>query len=449
MKKFLLSLVAVFAALSMSAQQVDYSSMTSADAPNTVTFGGGWSWVGNTGFKGEAEYFDASAYDYLILECESASCEFSFLIQHDPTGEEGQWGPIYYESNATVAKSSKPFAFGLELNKDHKDKVGQIAMQNHNDAGNCVIKAMYFGTKAELDAAVEKYTIKYDEGKAVTMDGGNIIDTEFDGYSMDAKVEFVYTVDGDASKYQNWGAGSVSSLDSSTKLFDCPVQGLGENKVTVFLSEMIDALSVPADWTDVNAYGLYWNMWGFEGCTCTIKSVTIYEQVGSTSEKYVAKGLVSKKADPLYVIGNVNGGDWTPNQACAELAYADGVYSGTIVVNDNWEGDGWFAIGATLSETAEDWSTFNADRYSVVADWGTIGEAGTLVKGADASFKLAAGTYTVTVDLAAMTVTITEGGSSISALQTSAAKTGKFMENGKVVIYKNGQKFNVAGQLVK
>lgn len=36
-----------------------------------------------------------------------------------------------------------------------------------------------------------------------------------------------------------------------------------------------------------------------------------------------------------------------------------------------------------------------------------------------------------------------------SVQTTSASKSGKFFENGKIVIYKNGQKYNVAGQLVK
>ncbi|MBQ0046923.1 MAG: hypothetical protein KBT33_05330 [Prevotellaceae bacterium] len=48
------------------------------------------------------------------------------------------------------------------------------------------------------------------------------------------------------------------------------------------------------------------------------------------------------------------------------------------------------------------------------------------------------------------TLTFTTGGATgISNVNVNSAKAGKFMENGKVVIYKNGQKFNMAGQLVK
>lgn len=48
------------------------------------------------------------------------------------------------------------------------------------------------------------------------------------------------------------------------------------------------------------------------------------------------------------------------------------------------------------------------------------------------------------------TLTFTTGGATgISNVNVNSAKAGKFMENGKVVIYKNGQKYNMAGQLVK
>lgn len=453
MKKILLSLFAVFAALSLSAETKDLDMSLFGDAYNSetqvVSTAGGWDWKGATiGDANTGEFYDASAYEYLIIEAASCSNEVAVIIQYDKTGEEGKWGPIFYESNTVIAPVSKPFATAVKLS-DHSAKTSQVAFQDHGNAASLAGVKMYFGSTADYEAAQAKYVIAYEAPKALTIDEGNILATEFDGFSMDAKVEFVYTVDGDITKYNNWGAGTISSLDSKTKVYECPVQGIGDNTVTCYLSDLVEALNAKCEWDTSYAYGLYWNMWGFDGCTCTIKSASISEQVGSTSEKFVGKA-VTPKNPPLYVIGNVNGGGWTTDKACAELTYANGVYTGSFTVNDAYEGNGWFAIGETLTETAEDWATFNGGRYSVVADWGTLDEAGDLMKAVDASFKLPAGAYTVTVDLVNETIVIKAADTTgISSAKAASAKSGKYIQNGKVVIYNKGVKYNVAGSIVK
>ncbi len=164
----------------------------------------------------------------------------------------------------------------------------------------------------------------------------------------------------------------------------------------------------------------------------------------------------SEAKAPLYVVGDVEGASWSDfTQSTATLEYNNNLaqYVGVITVNDSWEGNGWFVITPTLGTAEElaasDWTNFNAARMSVSSDYGTLNETATLVQGVDQSFKLAAGTYTLYVDLTAMTIKIEAGNTGIKSAATSSLKSGKFVENNTIVIYKNGKKFNVAGSLIK
>lgn len=134
------------------------------------------------------------------------------------------------------------------------------------------------------------------EGKALTFsDDGNILATEFAGYSDDAKVVFVTTVTG-SEGYVGWGNGSISSIGGAVPVGQYNVLGEGENEVTFMLKELKEALDAPGFYKDVEtgenvptASGLNWNCWGFDDgkCTSTRTRVTIYEVVGFSGEGYV------------------------------------------------------------------------------------------------------------------------------------------------------------------
>jgi len=461
MKKILLSLFAVFTALSLSAKE----DVTDA---KVFKFEGTWNWQTVKGYATgdlitdetnktvddkNLVYTDMSQYDYLVVAYAEATTEVRVILQYSATGVLGQWGAEFYQGDVTIGKTPKPGIAVIALDKDHKNKVNCVALQNSNSAGEINVTGFYFATEAEYQAALDAGTVKYGEPKTLDWTNNQIRSAQFDGYSMDAKVEFVYNVTGDLSKYPGWGMFAISSLDGSVKVGDVAPNTVGENTKVYYLSELVNALNVTCEKSDVTTSGLNFNMYGQNGVTVEMTSVKISEQEGSTSEIYKSIPDVSSKKDPLYVIGNINDASgWHTNVAAATLEYdkAKAVYTGTITVTDGWEGNGWFAIGTVITANDEDWNTFNAERLSVSSDWGKLGEAGTLVKGADASFKLPVGTYVVTVDLTAMTVTIVaDKTTAISNVNAATIKVGKFIENGKVVIYNNGQKFNVAGQLVK
>lgn len=308
-------------------------------------------------------------------------------------------------------------------------------------------------TKVEIEVG-EALPEWEETGKTVALDAdGHIPAAEFNGYSLDAKVVFTFSCS-DPANYSGWGAASVSDMDGTEANTVLPAGKFGIKgeitNVSTTLAELLPALNAISSW---GTYGLYWNIWAFGECVNQRVSCTIYEMKGATGEKFQAKADANV---PLYVVGDVEGASWNNfAESSATLDYkADlGMYVGVITVTDSFDGDGWFAITQTLGTAEEvaanNWDNFNANRMSVSANYGTLNETATLVKGIDQSFELAAGTYTLYVDIANMTVKIESGNTAVASVSVSSAKSGKFVENGNIVIYKNGKKFNVAGVSVK
>jgi len=144
------------------------------------------------------------------------------------------------------------------------------------------------------------------EGKALTFSAdGNILSTEFAGYSDDAKVVFVTTVTG-AEGYVGWGNGAITSIGGAVPVANYNVTGEGANEVVFTLKELKEALDAPGFYKDEATgenvptdSGLNWNCWGFDDkCTSTRTSVTIYEVVGFSGEGYVpATGISEIQAE--------------------------------------------------------------------------------------------------------------------------------------------------------
>ena len=164
MKKILLSVIALFAAVSMNAKEdVDISSIGGVNTP--IKFAGTWEWKGqviSTGdiIKDEAAgtcddsnvtYFDASAYDYLFFKYTSTSDKVKCIIQYNTTGEIGQWGPNFNESTVEL-KASEEYGY-IELS-EFKSTISQVAFQDMGDAVELTISEIWFGTAAEVEAAI-------------------------------------------------------------------------------------------------------------------------------------------------------------------------------------------------------------------------------------------------------------------------------------------------------
>lgn len=124
---------------------------------------------------------------------------------------------------------------------------------------------------------------------------GNIESKTFNGFSDDAVVVFTWNSTGSDVKI-NWGAGSLSSIameeteDGKKPVVDLgegfSIKQEGENKVQKTIAELKEALNAGPD--QYGRYGLYWNMWPFDGCSNERVSVKVYEVEGFEGEGYVA-----------------------------------------------------------------------------------------------------------------------------------------------------------------
>ena len=166
MKKFFTLIAATLFAASMNAKEaVDLSSLYTSGT--TIEFDGGWQWKGIGYSTGEliqnteagttddsnVTYFDASAFDYLVMKYSASTCDVNLIIQYNSMGTIGQWGPEYYPGQNTAEKKAKGGLVAIKLD-EHKSTINSVALQNQNDAGSLTIEEVYWATTAEYEAAL-------------------------------------------------------------------------------------------------------------------------------------------------------------------------------------------------------------------------------------------------------------------------------------------------------
>lgn len=157
MKKLFTFVVAAFAALSVSAKEdIDISSIAT---DNVVTFAGQWQWKGiNYGVTDEntnvTTYADKSAFDYVVVEYTTGTCaDVNLTAQYEPDGTTGAYGPNYYATTATCNVYPAGGILAVKLDATHSAKMNAVALQNRSTAGSITIKAAYFASEAEYEAA--------------------------------------------------------------------------------------------------------------------------------------------------------------------------------------------------------------------------------------------------------------------------------------------------------
>lgn len=113
----------------------------------------------------------------------------------------------------------------------------------------------------------------------------------------------------------------------------------------------------------------------------------------------------------IYAIGNVNGFDWATSEGVAFSHKGDGVYEGTITVDNTGDGYGYFQFATTLGA---DWDAVNAGiRYGATEE-NQIVVANTIYNmtnnwaGGTQSWKCEAGECTIEVNIENCTMQITE-----------------------------------------
>ncbi len=159
-----------------------------------------------------------------------------------------------------------------------------------NGTGGLVI------TKAALVRPVSYST----EGKAVNFDAssGFIAASEFAGLHERSKVVFTYNVAADPADKAGWGIGRIGSNDDtgsgpSVLVAEIPAKGIGEQTVTVLVSDINKALVATPD-------GILWNLWGLEGIPATRVKAEIFVATEDTPSGVKAVKAVKADNGALY-----------------------------------------------------------------------------------------------------------------------------------------------------
>ena len=199
MKKIFTLIAGLLLAGSMNAKEtLDISSLYTSGT--TVEFTGGWQWKGihlsvgevvenqdtKTADDSGVTYFDASAYDYLVLKYSASTCDVNCIVQLNCLGTVGQWGAEFNQSMAVAATSPTGGLVGVKLDPAHKNTVMQFAFQNQNSAGSITIDEVYWASEAEYEAAGGFVLRRPQPGQALTVWEGSLV---FDSWSVSTVIE--------------------------------------------------------------------------------------------------------------------------------------------------------------------------------------------------------------------------------------------------------------------
>ena len=159
MKKFFTLIAMALIAISANAKEV--LTLPEDMGPGKTTVFGSWQWRDVTLLFTGAEiaddatdegvvYYDASAYDYLVIKYKECSANTNFGIQYNSKGTVGQWGAELYGSQTVLAANTSGVV-GVELDADHKNKVYKVYLQPQGE-GSLIVEEVYLGSKAEYEA---------------------------------------------------------------------------------------------------------------------------------------------------------------------------------------------------------------------------------------------------------------------------------------------------------
>ena len=179
MKKILLSVIALFAAVSMYAEPYEVKTeaglfndpaYTNFDLEKSSGWGGKWF---NFAKEGEDSFlnFDASAYDYVWIKFSGNTGNFRFGITYAEWKETQSWGECYFDDYAKdtdkpegiayiALEKTKTLEFGInKVDNDYKgdtwDKhIRQLFTQDNGEEVSVKIEGVWFGTTAELEAVL-------------------------------------------------------------------------------------------------------------------------------------------------------------------------------------------------------------------------------------------------------------------------------------------------------
>ena len=196
MKKIFTLIAAALVALNVNAKQdVDISAIVT-DGVGTFN---SWEWKGvilstgdlivddeaKTADDKNVTYFDASAFDYLIVEMEETTCDPQLIIQYKCKGTVGQYGAEFDQALTSGSMSGLPTMMAIKLDATGKKTINQIAFQP-TSAGSITFSSVYFASQAEYDEAVERYALERpEEGGSVAIWKAELV---FDSWNVSTNV---------------------------------------------------------------------------------------------------------------------------------------------------------------------------------------------------------------------------------------------------------------------
>ena len=173
MKKILLSVIALFAAVSMSAEPYQVKSGDGFfNLANSSNWGGHWYAFAEEGSEGN---FDASAYDYVWIKFSGNTGKFRFAITYNEWKSTEAWGETFYDVTKIVEDAEGIVFIPIEKEKTYEfggpDKaaspyagdtwnkhVQNVFTQDDGPEVSVTVEGIYFGSEAQLEAALSGET---------------------------------------------------------------------------------------------------------------------------------------------------------------------------------------------------------------------------------------------------------------------------------------------------
>ena len=167
MKKILLSVIALFAAVSMNAQTAVNDDPNYFNLDKSSGWGGHWFDLKDA--DGNLNY-DASAYEYAWIKFSGNTGKFRFGLTYSEWKSTEAWGETYFDAMNVITdaegisfiKLEKEKTYEFDVNKadnpykgDTWDKhLRQIWTQDDGEEVSVTVEGIWFGTAAELKAAL-------------------------------------------------------------------------------------------------------------------------------------------------------------------------------------------------------------------------------------------------------------------------------------------------------
>ena len=167
MKKILLSVIALFAAVSMNAQTAVNDDPSYFNLDKSSGWGGHWFDLGEGGDLN----FDASAYEYAWIKFSGNTGKFRFGLTYSEWKSTEAWGETYFDAMNVIEDAEGISFIKLEKEKTYEfggpdkaaspyagdtwDKhIRQIWTQDDGAEVSVTVEGIWFGTAAELKAAL-------------------------------------------------------------------------------------------------------------------------------------------------------------------------------------------------------------------------------------------------------------------------------------------------------